>query len=112
MKKRNKPDNYVYTETEILNYNTLLDRVNAVDENIENTVEKYLEENPPQVDLTGYATEDYVDKAVSNVKVDLTGYATEDYVDNAIANIDIPEVDLSSYYTKNEVDSKGYQTAE
>lgn len=28
--------------------------------------------------------------------IDLTGYATEEYVDNAIANIEIPEVDLSS----------------
>ena len=32
-----------------------------------------------------------------------TDYVTEEYVDSAIANIDIPEVDLSNYATKNEV---------
>ena len=65
VKARNKPDNYVYTETEILNFNVLLDRINRVDENIENTVVEYLTENPPEVDLTGYATEEYVDSAIA-----------------------------------------------
>ena len=37
--------------------------------------------------------------------VDLTGYATEEYVDNAISSIDIPDVDLTDYYTKTEVDN-------
>lgn len=32
-------------------------------------------------------------------------YATEGYVNNAINNIDIPETDLSNYYTKTETDS-------
>lgn len=80
---RSKPDNYVYTETEILNFNTLLDRVNEVDENIAQVVNDYLKENP--------------------VEVDLTGYAKEEYVDNAIAAI--PEPDLSNYATKPEMDS-------
>ena len=50
------------------------------------------------VDLTGYATENYVDAAnadmkayvdagLSNVTVDLTGYATESYVTTAINNV-------------------------
>ena len=66
----------------------------------------------PTVDLTGLATEDYVDTAISNIpEVDLTGYATEtfvgtaitdlateDYVDTAISNI--PEVDLTGYATE------------
>ena len=44
------------------------------------------------VDLTGYATEDYVDTAIENIEIpNLTGYATETYVNDAIANIDIPE---------------------
>lgn len=30
--------------------------------------------------------------------------ATKEYVDNAVANIDIPEVDLSEYYTRTETD--------
>lgn len=37
------------------------------------------------------------------IEPDLSGYATEDYVDNAIANIDIPEVDLSNYSTTDEM---------
>lgn len=82
--KRTKPTDYVYTETETVNYSSLLDRMNQIDENIEKTVEDYLTENP--------------------VEVDLTGYATEKYVDDAITAIDIPEVDLSDYYTKTEVD--------
>ena len=36
--QRCKPEDYVYTETEILNYNTLSDRIDAVDKNIETTV--------------------------------------------------------------------------
>ena len=40
--RRDKPDDYIYTETEILNYNKLLDRINAVDENIEQSVKDYL----------------------------------------------------------------------
>ena len=56
----------------------------------------------PQTDLTGYATEKYVDDKVNDAiggieipEVDLTGYATEQYVDDAIAAIDIeiPESD-------------------
>lgn len=52
--------------------------------------------------MDGYATEDYVDEAVSNVKVDLTGYATEDYVDNAI--LSVPQPNLDNYATKQDVE--------
>lgn len=40
--------------------------------------------------------------------VDLSGYATEDYVDNAIAEAQLggSDVNLSNYYTKSEVDAK------
>ena len=44
------------------------------------------------VDLTGYATEDYVDQAINELNIpSLNGYATEEYVNTAIGNIDIPE---------------------
>ena len=55
------------------------------------------------------------------IEPDLSGYATEDYVDNAIANIDIPEVDLSGYATidemnqaiaENQPDLSGYAKTE
>jgi hypothetical protein len=39
------------------------------------------------VDLTGYATEEYVDAKVS--EIDLTGYATEEYVDIKVSEIDL-----------------------
>lgn len=82
--------------------------------------------------LKGYATETFVTteitKAITNGEVDLTGYATEEYVDKAIATI--PEVDLSEYakiesipdtskfiseipdeyVTENELNNKGYIT--
>jgi len=53
------------------------------------------------VDLTGYATESFVNTAVANGAVDLTGYATESYVDNAVANV---SVDLTGYATEAYVD--------
>ena len=77
----------------------------AIEEDIAGTVEDYLKENPVEVDLTGYATETYVNEAVSNVKVDLTGYATEKYVDDAVSAIDIPETDLTGYATEEYVNT-------
>ena len=76
------------------------------------------------VDLSDYYTKEEVNNLIENVKVDLTGYATEDYVKQEIAAI--PEVDLSNYYSKTEIDNQvstlesdittinnaGYQTAE
>lgn len=56
--KRTKPEDYVYTETEVLNYNTLLERIDEIDENIGQVVEDYLKENPIEVDLSGYATKE------------------------------------------------------
>lgn len=101
---RSKPANYIYTETEVLNYNTLLERVNAVEENVGQIVDEYLKENPIDVDLTGYATEKYVDDAVANIEVDvdLSGYATEKYVDDAVADVD---VDLTGYATEEYVNN-------
>ena len=43
--QRCKPEDYVYTETEILNYNTLSDRIDAVDKNIGETIDNYLAEH-------------------------------------------------------------------
>ena len=38
-------------------------------------------------------------------EVDLTGYATEEYVDEKVANIEIPKVDLEPYAKKEEIPS-------
>lgn len=97
---RTRPADYVYEETEIIRYEDISKRMNALEENLGSTVaeevNKYMEENPVEVDLSNYYTKEEVDTALDNVEVDLTGYATEKYVDDAVSNIDIPEVDLSS----------------
>lgn len=58
------------------------------------------------IDLSDYATEQYVDNAIANIEfpeTDLTGYATEDFVKSEIATIQFPETDLSDYATKEAV---------
>jgi hypothetical protein len=53
----------------------------------------------PEVDFTGYATEEYVAEEIAKIPpTDLTGYATEKYVDEAIAAI--PETDFTGYATE------------
>ena len=52
----------------------------------------------PEVDLTPYYTKTETDVLLANVSVDLTGYATETYVNNKIAAI--PSVDLTGYATE------------
>ena len=48
--QRCKPEDYVYTETEILNYNTLSDRIDAVDKNIGETIDNYLAEHSSDIE--------------------------------------------------------------
>ena len=82
---RTKPDDYVYTETDVLNYNTLLERINDVEANIGQEVQDYLAENPPQspVQSVNEKTGDVVLTAAD------VGAATEEYVDNAVENIEL-----------------------
>lgn len=54
--------------------------------------------------LDGLASEEYVNTAVSNVKVDLTGYATETYVQEQIEGIEIPEGTQEVYVGSTEPD--------
>lgn len=64
-------------------------------------------------DVSSFATTEYVDAAIPSLEgyaktediPSLDGYATETYVDEAIVNIDIPDVDLTNYYTKEQVDA-------
>lgn len=136
---RTKPADYVYTETEVITVQTIEKRMDELEEtfteNIGKVVSDYIDEHPVEVDLTGYATEEWVegkgyltehqdisgkaDKEHTHSYNDLTdkptipsldGLATEDYVDNAIANIDIPEGSGGSdtYY----LDFSGATTAE
>ena len=51
------------------------------------------------IDLSNYYTKNEVDNAIANAEVDLTGIATEKYVNDAVAGITHPSVDLSAYDT-------------
>lgn len=62
------------------------------------------------VDMSGYATETYVDEQIANVSsggtIDLSNYATKQYVDEKVAESGgSGSVDLSNYYTKAQTDS-------
>ena len=121
---RARPENYVYTDEEQLIWDQLDQRIDELeknglsDEKIAAAVDGYLDKNP--IDLTGYATETYVDAAIAAIpQPDLSGYAlkseipsttglaTEEYVGQKIAEAQLGggEVDLSNYYTKSEVDT-------
>ena len=63
-----------------------------------------LEQEVNDVIKENYYTKTEVDQKVANVKVDLTGYATEDYVNKQIAAIPTP--DLSGYALKEEIPTK------
>jgi hypothetical protein len=67
--RRSKPESYVYTETEVLNYNVLLERMEGIEDNMGEAIEDYFIKNPIEVDLTGYATETYVDEAISTIEL-------------------------------------------
>lgn len=128
VKARTKPSDYVYTETEVVNYETLLNKMESIEENIGQAVEDYLYENPIEAgatdeqvaqinrntqdiadidrEIADLPTKEYVDNAVKNVEVDLTGYATEQWVNNQGYLKTVP----SEYVTESELGSKGYAT--
>jgi hypothetical protein len=116
VKPRTRPADYVYTETEIRDFDTLSEELNEeIDERIKAVEEGLITD--------GFVTKEYVDEAIDGVEVkvknlddttqqrlaeietaipSLEGYATEKYVDNAIAAIDIPESDnCNAYVLKN-----------
>lgn len=60
----------------------------------------------PKLSMVTY-TKDEIDTLLSDVHVDLTGYATEEFVNNAVAS---HEPDLTSYVSKKELEEKKYLT--
>lgn len=119
--KRNKPDGYVYTETEVLNYTQLMDKLNKIDENMGEYVQDYLEKNPPEVDLTGYAKTEEIPNKVSQLEND-EKFVDEDYLIEALDTLSdaleeqIPDVSEfitaipEEYITESELAAKGYLT--
>lgn len=62
-------------------------------------------------ELNNYVTKAELDETIDKIEVgdiDLDGYATKDYVDDAIAGIEINggDIDLSDYVTKDELNNK------
>lgn len=126
VKARTKPTDYVYTEVEIKRYEDLNKRIDEIEKNgvseevITNAVEDYLDRNP--VDLTGYATEEYVDNAISNIpEVDLSKHALKSEIPTKISQLEndskfitrdeVPNPDLSEYITESDLEAKGYVTS-
>ena len=66
---RTKPESYVYTETEVLNYNTVMEKIDKVENNIGAAVQDYLIKNPVVVDLSDYYTKSQVDAAIDAVEL-------------------------------------------
>lgn len=66
---RTKPESYVYTETEVLNYNTVMEKIDKVENNIGEAVNDYLIKNPVVVDLSNYYTKSQVDAAIDTVEL-------------------------------------------
>lgn len=99
---RSKPADYVYTEEEVRVWDDLSERIDEIEKNgiseevVSSAVYAYLDENP--IDLTGYATEDYVDERIDYYT---DGFATTTYVDDAVASI--PKPDLSGYALKTDI---------
>ena len=52
--------------------------------------EEYVDNSVENLELENYYTKEEVDEAVKNVEVDLTGYATHDYVQYAIEGLEGP----------------------
>lgn len=90
VRKRTKPADYIYTETEILSFKRLEERINQIEENgvsdeaVADAIESYFAENP----IEAGATAEQVAQIEKN---------TED-----IAALKEKEPDLTAYYTKEE----------
>lgn len=109
-----------YDDTEIKNTIAELPTKDYVSEEIANA--QFGGGDGSTVDLSSYATKEYVEEALKDVDVDLTGYATETFVGEKIAEIKIPSTDglvseekLSntlSEYAKTEELPNGYDDTE
>ena len=112
--RREKPDGYIYTETEVLNYNSLLEKINSVEGSIEQVVADYLLKNHPQVDLNGYATKEYVDNAIAAIgAVDLSNYFTKEEANSKFATKEeIPSTSglATEQYVNTAITNSGFQT--
>lgn len=132
---RPKPADYIYTETEVLNYTYLDNRLKDLEgEGLANAVADYLDKNPPQAGATeeekkqiqqnktdieelqeqakSFATDSDLAAVRSAIRYEMhTDYARKDYVDKAISELEIPgggsvELDTSLTQSGKAADAK------
>ena len=97
-----------YVDTSLAN---LEHQVELTVENESAQIKEYMSENystkddvSSAIDNSNMINRQYVDDMIGTIEgADLTGYATESFVNESIANIDIPEVDLTGYATEDYV---------
>ena len=110
------PSQYVTeSELESKKYLTAIPSQYVTESELE--AKKYLTSIPSQ-----YVTESELEQRLETVEVDLTGYATEQWVegkgylntaevDRKIQDAVLKDVNLSDYYTKQQIDNKGFITS-
>ena len=80
-----KPDDYVYTETEVLNYNTLLKMLEDIQGDIGQTIEDYLRTHP----IEGAVMEVNGKTGYVNLTAEDVGAASQEYVNKRLENIEL-----------------------
>lgn len=110
---RCKPSDYVYTETEVLNWEQLDERITVLEkgsvseEALAGAIADYFVAHPIEDELTDYAKKTDVATAVSDKVTNeqlsnaIANFVTESEVDQKIAAI--PSPDLSGYALKSEI---------
>lgn len=113
VKYREKPSNYIYTETEVLNYNKLDERLTTLeqgitDDDIANAVEDYMAEHAVKVELDETLTESgkaadakAVGEAVAGIekKISEIGGVSDEQVESAVGKYfdeNPPEADIET----------------
>lgn len=100
---RTKPDDYIYTETDILNYNTLYEKMENIEQNIGQAVEDYITEHPVEAPVTSVNNK----TGAVELTAEDVGAATEDYVNTAVENIELTPGPQGPQGEKGEKGDKG-----
>lgn len=100
---RTKPDDYIYTETDILNYNTLYEKMENIEQNIGQAVEDYITEHPVEAPVTSVNNK----TGAVELTAEDVGAATEEYVNQAVENIELTPGPQGPQGEKGEKGDKG-----